>query len=214
MDAASESTPSRLLAWTSDLGFDAIIITAATKDNTPFLLAAAVARDRARIVLVGDVRIDIPRGPLYEKELSILLSRSYGPGRYDPQYEEHGHDYPIGYVRWTEQRNMAAFLEMVAAGECPAGSPDDASLRCRGRTEGVRTAGDRIRTVLRHTASVSEAGGRLTGRTRGQWRRQWPAWGRADWGGQLRESCSRACAEGLGPADARFGSVRPWSVRS
>ncbi len=116
VDASEGSTAARLLAWTSDAGFDAIIITAATKDNTPFLLAAAVARDRARIVLVGDVRIDIPRALLYDKELSIVLSRSYGPGRYDPQYEEHGHDYPIGYVRWTEQRNMVAFLEMVAAG--------------------------------------------------------------------------------------------------
>lgn len=116
VDASAESAESQLIAWTSDAGFDAIVITAATKDNAPFLLAAAVARDRARIVLVGDVRMDLPRAPLYEKELSIVLSRSYGPGRYDPEYEEHGHDYPIGYVRWTEQRNMEAFLHMVATG--------------------------------------------------------------------------------------------------
>jgi predicted dehydrogenase/threonine dehydrogenase-like Zn-dependent dehydrogenase len=116
VDASDATAEARLDAWTSGAGFDAVIITAAAQDNAPFLLAANVARDRARIVLVGVARIDLPRAPFYEKELSVVMSRSYGPGRYDPAYEEHGHDYPIGYVRWTEQRNMDAFVEMLGAG--------------------------------------------------------------------------------------------------
>jgi polar amino acid transport system substrate-binding protein len=116
VDASDPSAPTRLRAWAAGVGFDAVIITAAASDNAPFLLAAEAARDRARIVLVGVAKIDLPRAPFYEKELSIFLSRSYGPGRYDPAYEQQGHDYPIGHVRWTEQRNMQAFLEMLAEG--------------------------------------------------------------------------------------------------
>ena len=116
VDASDPVAPARLKAWAAGIGFDAIIITAAANDNAPFLLASEVARDRGRIVLVGVAKIDMPRAPLYEKELSIFLSRSYGPGRYDPAYEQQGHDYPIGHVRWTEQRNMQAVLEMMAQG--------------------------------------------------------------------------------------------------
>jgi predicted dehydrogenase/threonine dehydrogenase-like Zn-dependent dehydrogenase len=115
VDASDASSPGRLEAWTGGAGFDAVIITAAADTNAPFLLAASVARDRARVVLVGVARIDLPRTPFYEKELSVFLSRSYGPGRYDPAYEQQGQDYPVGYVRWTEQRNMQAFIEMLAA---------------------------------------------------------------------------------------------------
>ncbi len=91
-----------------------MLICAATESNDPALLATALARDRGRVVIVGDVRLELPRAPLYEKELELRLSRSYGPGRYDPKYELHGLDYPIGQVRWTEQRNMEAFLSLVA----------------------------------------------------------------------------------------------------
>ncbi len=93
---------------------DAVLVCAATDSNDPALLAASLARDRGRVVIVGDVRLELPRAPLYEKELELRLSRSYGPGRYDPDYELHGLDYPIGQVRWTEQRNMEAFLSLVA----------------------------------------------------------------------------------------------------
>jgi len=93
---------------------DAVLVCAATGSNDPILLAARLARDRAPVVVVGDVAMDLPRAPFYEKELDLRLARSYGPGRYDPAYELHGLDYPIGYVRWTEQRNMAAFLSLVA----------------------------------------------------------------------------------------------------
>jgi predicted dehydrogenase len=80
-------------------------------------LAARLARDRGRLVIVGDVSVEAPRELLYEKELELRLSRSYGPGRYDRDYEERGRDLPPGYVRWTEQRNLQAFLELVAAGK-------------------------------------------------------------------------------------------------
>lgn len=96
---------------------DAVVITAATQSSDPVRLAARLCRDRGRVVIVGDVGMEIPRTPYYEKELELRISRSYGPGRYDRDYEERGLDYPIGYVRWTERRNMAAFLELVAAGK-------------------------------------------------------------------------------------------------
>jgi len=104
-----------IFAATRGRGVDAVIITAATPSNDPFVLAGEIARDRAKVVLVGDVKIDVPREPYYRKELQIRLSRSYGPGRYDPVYEERGADYPIGYVRWTERRNMEEFVELLAA---------------------------------------------------------------------------------------------------
>ena len=84
--------------------------------SDPAVLAAEVARDKGRIVAVGATGLDLPRRTLYQKELSLVVSRSYGPGRYDPDYEERGHDYPRAYVRWTERENMRAFLELVADG--------------------------------------------------------------------------------------------------
>lgn len=94
---------------------DAVLITAATQSSDPVELAAALARDRARVVVVGDVGLALDRAAWYDKELDLRLSRSYGPGRYDIEYEEHGLDYPIGYVRWTERRNMDAFVGLMAA---------------------------------------------------------------------------------------------------
>jgi predicted dehydrogenase/threonine dehydrogenase-like Zn-dependent dehydrogenase len=95
-------------------GVDAVIITAAAETNDPIELAGVIARDRALVSVVGAVKLEVPRKVYYEKELQLRLSRSYGPGRYDTQYEEQGVDYPIGYVRWTERRNMAEFLRLVA----------------------------------------------------------------------------------------------------
>ena len=97
-------------------GADAVVICAATTSNDPVALAGELARDRARIVAVGAVGMNLPRRPYYDKELVFLQSRSYGPGRYDPTYEERGVDYPIGFVRWTEQRNLESFLEAIASG--------------------------------------------------------------------------------------------------
>jgi len=117
----STGLPERILSFSNNLGADAIILTAATESNEPIVFAAQCARDRARIVVVGQVPINLPRSPFYEKELSVVGSRSYGPGRYDPLYEEAGVDYPVGYVRWTEGRNLASYLDLLASGQVKAG---------------------------------------------------------------------------------------------
>lgn len=103
-------------AFSRGRGIDGVIITAATPSNEPVSQAAQMCRKRGRIVLVGVVGLELNRAEFYEKELSFQVSCSYGPGRYDPEYEEGGHDYPIGFVRWTEQRNFEAVLEMMADG--------------------------------------------------------------------------------------------------
>ena len=97
-------------------GMDAVIITASTKSNVPVHQAALMCRKRGRIVLVGVTGLELSRADFYEKELSFQVSCSYGPGRYDPNYEEKGQDYPVGFVRWTEQRNFEAVLDMMADG--------------------------------------------------------------------------------------------------
>ncbi|RMG43767.1 MAG: dehydrogenase [Acidobacteria bacterium] len=97
-------------------GVDGVLITASTKSDQPIRQAAAMCRKRGRIVLVGVAGMALERYEFYKKELSFQVSCSYGPGRYDPEYELHGHDYPVGYVRWTEQRNFEAVLDMLAAG--------------------------------------------------------------------------------------------------
>jgi predicted dehydrogenase/threonine dehydrogenase-like Zn-dependent dehydrogenase len=104
-------------AATGGIGLDAVLVCAAGRSPDPLELAARLARDRGRLVIVGDVPIEATRELLYAKELELRLSRSYGPGRYDREYEERGRDLPAGYVRWTEQRNLEAFLSLVAAGK-------------------------------------------------------------------------------------------------
>ena len=105
------------LEFTSGTGFDHVLICADTKSNDPVELAAQIARDRAKVVSIGAVGLDIPRKPYYEKELDFIVSRSYGPGRYDVRYEEQGIDYPAGYIRWTEGRNLQAVVDLIAAGK-------------------------------------------------------------------------------------------------
>ncbi len=104
-------------AFTGGYGTDAAIITAGAATNAPVELAVEAARQRSRVVVVGSVPIDVPRSVFYEKELELTISRSYGPGRYDAAYEEGGVDYPLGYVRWTENRNMQAVLDLIASGK-------------------------------------------------------------------------------------------------
>jgi predicted dehydrogenase/threonine dehydrogenase-like Zn-dependent dehydrogenase len=104
-------------AFTGGNGFDAVIITAATKSKEPLETAGRIARHKGRVVLVGAVGMEIPRDQYYAKEIEFVISCSYGPGRYDPEYEEMGHDYPFGYVRWTENRNMEAFLQLLKEGK-------------------------------------------------------------------------------------------------
>jgi predicted dehydrogenase/threonine dehydrogenase-like Zn-dependent dehydrogenase len=103
----------KIKSLTSGHGVDATIITAATSSNDPIDFSAAISRDKGRIVMVGVTKMDIPRDPFFVKELEFKLSRSYGPGRYDANYEEKGIDYPIGYVRWTERRNMQEFVRLL-----------------------------------------------------------------------------------------------------
>ena len=114
------TTPGQLASlcrgWSGGAGTDAVLITADTKSSEPLEVAGEVARDRAQVVLVGAVGMTLPRKIYFEKELGFRVSRSYGPGRYDPEYEEKGQDYPIGYVRWTENRNMQAFVQFLAQG--------------------------------------------------------------------------------------------------
>jgi len=103
-------------AFTEGRGFDAVIITAATQSNDPVEFATAVLRHKGCLVVVGAVPMNIPREPhFYKKELELKISCSYGPGRYDHAYEEEGRDYPYGYVRWTENRNMSAFIKLLEA---------------------------------------------------------------------------------------------------
>lgn len=98
-------------------GVDGVIITASTKSNDPITQAAHMCRKRGRIILVGVIGLELSRADFYEKELSFQVSCSYGPGRYDTNYEDKGHDYPLGFVRWTEQRNFEAVLDMLASGQ-------------------------------------------------------------------------------------------------
>ncbi|HUF67667.1 MAG TPA: bi-domain-containing oxidoreductase [Longimicrobiales bacterium] len=104
-------------AFTDGHGADAVLVCAATKSDGPLADAAAISRLKGRVIVIGDVGMSIQRRPYFEKELQLIISRSYGPGRYDPSYEVHGVDYPLPYVRWTEQRNMQSFLELIASGD-------------------------------------------------------------------------------------------------
>ena len=112
-----DQAESSALAHTVNRGFDSVVICADTASSDPVELAGVLARDRAKVVATGAVGLTFPRKIYYEKELSFVNSRSYGPGRYDAAYEENGQDYPLGYVRWTEGRNFEAVVELLASGK-------------------------------------------------------------------------------------------------
>lgn len=114
--AVSQDLAAAASAFTNGYGADAVIVTASTKSSEPLNQAAEISRLKGRVVVVGLVGMTVDREPFYKRELDLRLSMSYGPGRHDPSYEVDGHDYPLPYVRWTEQRNMQAFLELVAEG--------------------------------------------------------------------------------------------------
>ena len=115
-DAVSSGLEAATLAFTGQHGADAVLLTASTPSNDPINQAATISRMKGRVVVVGLVGMRLDREPFYKRELDLRLAMSTGPGRYDAEYEQGGRDYPLPYVRWTEQRNMAAFLELVAAG--------------------------------------------------------------------------------------------------
>ena len=114
--AVAESLPQVVASFTGGYGADAVIVTASSKSREPINTAAEISRMKGRIVIVGLVGMTIDREPFYKRELELKLSMSYGPGRGDPNYEQAGQDYPLPYVRWTEQRNMEAFLGLIAEG--------------------------------------------------------------------------------------------------
>jgi len=119
--AVNDNFVGECMAFSCGYGVDAVLITAATHSDEPVTVAAEICRKKGRVVATGLVGMNLPRDQYYKKEVDFRLSCSYGPGRYDPVYEEQGVDYPFGYVRWTEQRNMAAFLQLVAEGKVTPG---------------------------------------------------------------------------------------------
>jgi predicted dehydrogenase/threonine dehydrogenase-like Zn-dependent dehydrogenase len=114
--AAGVDVKQAVLKWSRGRGADAVLLTAATQSDEPVALAGEISRLRGRVVAVGLVGMNVPRAVYFQRELTLRVSMSYGPGRYDPEYEERGHDYPLPYVRWTEGRNLEAFLDLAAAG--------------------------------------------------------------------------------------------------
>jgi len=116
LDSQGGSHVERIVQLTDGNGADAVIITAASSSSEIVSQAFGACRRKGRVVLVGDVGLELKRADFYVKEIDFFISTSYGPGRYDPLYEEAGQDYPIGYVRWTENRNMQAYLAMLAEG--------------------------------------------------------------------------------------------------
>jgi predicted dehydrogenase/threonine dehydrogenase-like Zn-dependent dehydrogenase len=173
------STPadSRALVyeWSRRRGADAVIITAGTSSNEPIEIAGEISRVKGRVVVVGLVKMDVPRAEYFSKELTLTVSMSYGPGRYDAEYEERGHDYPFSYVRWTEGRNIEAFLDLVASGSVdvkklvthrfPIDSGGDAYALISGDTRepylGILLEYDRTRdiTPTRRRPPIAASGG-------------------------------------------------------
>ena len=134
-------------------GFDAVLLTAATTSDEPLHLGMQMARRKGRIVIVGDVGLHIQRKAMYAKELDVFIATSYGPGRYDPSYEEEGLDYPYAYVRWTENRNMQAYLELLATGQVVLGPLTSRRLPIAEASEAYRLLQEetpRPYTVLLH----------------------------------------------------------------
>jgi predicted dehydrogenase/threonine dehydrogenase-like Zn-dependent dehydrogenase len=116
LDEAGQATTERILAWSRGRGADAVLVCAAGSSSDAVMRVPELCRDRAPVVIVGDVGLHLNRTPFYERELSVRFARSYGPGRYEPSYESWGVDFPAGQVRWTEGRNFEAVLDLLAAG--------------------------------------------------------------------------------------------------
>lgn len=144
--APGDDVAGACMALTAGHGVDGVLVCAGTSSNAVIELCGAVTREKGRVVVVGAVRMDIPREDYFKKEISVVISRSYGPGRYDPSYEEGGNDYPLGYVRFTEQRNMATFLGLVSQGKVDIKSlithcfPVDEAAKAYQLIEGNKTA--------------------------------------------------------------------------
>ena len=170
--AVSAALDDAVRGFTGGYGADAVIVTASSKSSAPPNQAAEISRTKGRVVMVGLTGMEIDREPFYKRELDLRLSMSYGPGRHDPAYEQEGHDYPLAYVRWTEQRNMQAFLELVADGRVtPLKLVTHRFPIARGRG-GLQVDGRR-RAVPRDPADLSRhADARSRGRSRSRARRR------------------------------------------
>ena len=181
---------------TASVGVDAVLITAETPSSEPVNLAAELARDRAVVVAVGTVGMDLQRKLYYEKELDFRISRSYGPGRYDAAYEQKGRDYPIGHVRWTETRNLEAFLQFIADGKLNLQSlithrfPMEQANRAYDLIKG--DAGELFLAAL-ITYAGAESGTAL------------PVEGRASSPAQAKQSSERILLPSLSPASGSIG---------
>jgi hypothetical protein len=121
LDEADTATTDQVIAWSRGRGADAVLVCAAGRSSSIMARIPGRCRDRAAVVVVGDVSLELDRTPFYERELSVRFARSYGPGRYDPSYEAWGVDYPAGQVRWTEGRNFEAVLDLLAGGRLAVG---------------------------------------------------------------------------------------------
>ncbi|MEU0114750.1 bi-domain-containing oxidoreductase [Streptomyces bobili] len=160
-DPASAAVEATVAELTGGHGVDQVYLAAGGGSNEPVELAARLCRDRGRVVDIGKCRLDLPWNAYYEKELDVRFSRSYGPGRYDPEYELEGRDYPIGYVRWTERRNLACFLDLLARGRVDVeplvshiADFDDAVETYRSLTDGELKA---VAVLFRYPGSAGEA---------------------------------------------------------
>jgi predicted dehydrogenase/threonine dehydrogenase-like Zn-dependent dehydrogenase len=168
LDLASEADPvAAAHAFCGEAGVDGVLVTASTKSNDLMHKAAQMSRQRGRIVLTGVVGLQLQRADFYEKELSFRVSCSYGPGRYDPSYEERGADYPLGFVRWTEQRNFTAVLELLRCGRLRVEELISARYELRRATEAYdAVAGNGvIGVLLEYPAEKGGPGRDVTART-------------------------------------------------
>lgn len=160
-DPASPAVESAVAELTDGHGVDQVYLAAGGGSNQPVELAARLCRDRGRVVDIGKCRLDLPWNAYYEKELDVRFSRSYGPGRYDPEYELEGRDYPIGYVRWTERRNLACFLDLAARGRVDVGPLISHTAAFDDAVETYRRLGDgelkAVAVLFRYPEQADEA---------------------------------------------------------
>lgn len=179
IDPSQENYIERVHKLTDGFGADAVIITAASESSQIISDAMQACRKKGRVVLVGDVGLDLQRADFYKKELDFLISSSYGPGRYDPEYEEGGQDYPLPFVRWTENRNMEAYLHLLANGKVSLANlyhPPYPIERARDAYEALKGEGDKpllvlleypesksafARKVVMHAAATATATGKV-----------------------------------------------------
>jgi predicted dehydrogenase/threonine dehydrogenase-like Zn-dependent dehydrogenase len=148
LDEVGDATTEAILRWSRGRGADAVLVCAADSSAGPMSRAPALCRDRACVVMVGDVGMPPQRTPFYEREISLLFARSYGPGRYEPSYEAWGVDYPAGQVRWTEGRNQEAVLDLLAAGRLQVADLVTQTFGIEGADEAYRLLDERTEPCL------------------------------------------------------------------